>query len=65
MPKKAKVPGCSRQQREALEDLANNRTAEARLVERARIVNKCLEGKFVGKEVTGSQLRNTIVNLCI
>jgi len=62
MPKKAKVPGCSRQQREALEELANSRTAEARLVERARIVNKCLEGKSVGETAKEIGVRpNTVI----
>jgi transposase len=36
---------CSAEQRAELENLAGSRTAEARLVERARIVLACLEGK--------------------
>ena len=45
---------CSAQQRAALVALARSRTAEARLVERARIVLACLEGKrndAVGREL--------------
>ena len=45
---------CSAQQRAALVALARSRTAEARLVERARIVLACLEGKrndVVGREL--------------
>src|ERR1700756_3436951 len=36
---------CSAEQRAELVSLARSRTAEARLVERARIVLACLEGK--------------------
>src|ERR1700760_2474772 len=36
---------CSAEQRAELENLAGSRTAETRLVERARIVLACLEGK--------------------
>jgi hypothetical protein len=45
---------CSAEQRAELTALAHSRTAEARLVERAKIVLGCLEGKrndAVGREL--------------
>ena len=40
-----RLRACSAEQRAELVNLARSRTAEARLVERARIVLACLEGK--------------------
>jgi len=47
LPKTAPVPECSEEDREVLKNWAHSRTMEARLVERARIVLGCLEGKPV------------------
>ena len=45
MPKTAPIPQCSEEDRRALESWAKSRTLEARLVERARIILRCLEGR--------------------
>lgn len=47
MPKTAPIPRCSDEDRKTLEGWARSRTLEARLVERARIVLRSLEGKAV------------------
>ena len=54
MPRRAAVLRCSEEQRKEVETLAASRTAEARLVERARIVVRCLNGepvKQIAKEL--------------
>ena len=62
MPKKPKQPKCSEEDRLALEALAQSRTSEARLVERGRLILKCLEGKQV-KDVAKEMevLPNTVI----
>ena len=45
MPRRAPILTCSEEQRKAVELLAASRTEEARLVERARMVVGCLDGK--------------------
>ena len=47
MPKIAKMITCEPHEREAIEKLSASRTAEARLVERARMVLGCLKGEPV------------------
>jgi transposase len=49
MPRKAKIPSCSAEERQKVEELAKSRTAEARLVERAKIVVRCLRGEPVSQ----------------
>jgi transposase len=44
MPKKPPIPRCSEEDRKTLEKWAQSRTTEARLVERAQIILKCLDG---------------------
>ena len=63
MPKPAPVPECSREDRQVLEDWAHSRTIEARLVERARIVLGCLEGKPVSTVARSWKVRpNTVID---
>src|SRR5271157_4514483 len=47
MPKRAAALECSAEARAELTALSRSRTEEARLVERARIVLACLEGKEI------------------
>jgi len=49
MPRKARIPECSELKRKKLEGLAHSRTAQARLVERARMVLDCLRGEPIRK----------------
>ena len=63
MPKTAPVPECSQEDRQVLEDWAHSRTIEARLVERARIVLGCLEGKPVSTVARSWRVRpNTVID---
>lgn len=63
MPKRYQSITCHDEERNVLENLAHSRTAEARMVERARIVLGCLEGrpvKQIGREL---QIRpNTVID---
>ena len=45
MPRVAPIPSCTPEQRKELQRLANSHTEEARLVERAKIVLACLDGR--------------------
>ena len=47
MPRKAPIPNCSELDRKILEQWAHSRTEESRLVERAKIILKCLHGERV------------------
>ena len=49
MPRRAPIPKCSEEDRKMLQQLAGSRTEEARLVERAKIILKCLQGERVHK----------------
>jgi len=63
LPKTAPVPECSPEDRQVLEDWAHSRTIEARLVERARIVLGCLEGKPVRTVARSWKVRpNTVID---
>jgi transposase len=62
MPRKAPIPKCSEQDRKMLEQLARSRTEEARLVERAKVILKCLDGQRVHKIAKELQIRsNTVI----
>ena len=62
MPRQAPIPKCSDKDRKSLEELARSRTEEARIVERAKIVLKCLEGEKVHKIAQDLQIRpNTVI----
>lgn len=63
MPKTAPIPECSQENRQILEEYAGSRTMEARLVERARIVLGCLDGKPVGALAESLNVRpNTVID---
>ena len=62
MPRKAPILKCSDNDRKALEQLARSRTEEARMVERAKIILKCLEGERVHKIAKDLHVRpNTVI----
>lgn len=63
MSKTAPIPQCSAEDREILESWAASRTLEARLVERARIVLQCLNGKKINVIARDLKIRpNTVIN---
>lgn len=63
MPKTAPIPPCSHEDRRTLESWAKSRTLEARLVERARIILRCLEGMGVSAIARELKLRaNTVID---
>jgi len=63
MPKKATKPRCSGEDRIALETWAHSRTLEARLVERAKIIIKCIDGEPVTKISKDLNIRpNTVTD---
>ena len=62
MAKKPPVPGCSEENRRTLEMWAHSRSLEARLVERAKIIIGCLEGKLVSHIAQNLKIRpNTVI----
>jgi transposase len=62
MPRKAPIPKCTEQDKNMLQQLAGSRTEEARLVERAKIILKCLQGERVHKIAKDLQVRpNTVI----
>src|SRR5512137_1332917 len=62
MPRKAPIPECSEQDKKMLQQLAGSRTEEARLVERAKIILKCLQGGRVHKIAKELHVRpNTVI----
>ena len=63
MPKTAPIPRCSEEDRTTLERWASSRTLEARLVERARIMLRCLEGRAVSAVAGELKVRpNTVID---
>ena len=63
MPKTAPIPRCSDDDRKILEGWAGSRRVEARLVERARIILQCLEGKAVSAIAQDLKIRpNTVID---
>jgi transposase len=63
LPRTAPVPACSQEDRRILEDWSRSRIMEARLVERARIVLGCLEGKPVSTVAESLKVRpNTVID---
>lgn len=63
MSKTAPIPHCSEQDRKALGSWAASRTLEVRLVERARIILQCLEGKAVKAVAQDLKIRpNTVID---
>ncbi|MGH8487552.1 MAG: IS630 family transposase [Gammaproteobacteria bacterium] len=63
MPKTAPILRCSDDERKILEGWAGSRTLEARRVERARIILRCLEGKAVSAIAQDLKIRpNTVID---
>lgn len=63
MPKTASIPRCSEDDRAVLERWVSSRTLEARLVERARMILQCLEGKAVSAVARNLKVRpNTVID---
>jgi len=63
MPKIPSIPKCSKEQKKALEKMASSRTMEARIVQRAKIILKCLEGKPVNQVARELEVRpNTVID---
>ena len=63
MPRNSTVVTCSDQDRETLEEWGRSRTQEARLVERARIITRCLAGESVSQIARGMKIRpNTVID---
>lgn len=62
MARKAPIPNCSEKDRRTIDEWANSRTLEARLVERARIIKGCLAGVPVGQVANELNIRpNTVI----
>jgi transposase len=62
MPGKAPIPHCTEKDREFLEQMVRSRTEEFRMVERARIILKCLAGERVNEIARVLQVRpNTVI----
>ena len=62
MPRKAPLPECSELDRKILEQWAHSRTEESRLVERAKIILKCLRGERVMSIARDLKVRpNTVI----
>jgi len=62
MARKAQIPMCSKEDRSALEVLANSSSSEWRLVERARIVLKLLDGEPVNSVANNFKIgQNTVI----
>jgi transposase len=62
MARKPPVPACSEKDKRTLELWAHSRTEEARLVERAKIIMGCLEGRSVSGIARGLKIRpNTVI----
>jgi len=63
MPRKALPPPCNDKDRQTLKDWAVSRSMEARLVERARMICKLLDGDSVSKVASDLKVRpNTIID---
>ncbi|ADU65227.1 IS630 family transposase [Desulfurispirillum indicum] len=62
MARRAPIPRCSEEDRRTIEEWASSRTMEARLVERAKIIKKCLAGLPVGQIAADLSIRpNTVI----
>jgi transposase len=63
MPKRAAVLRCKEEDRKAVERLASSRTEEARLVERAKMIQGCLAGKPIKQIAQELGVRpNTVID---
>lgn len=63
MPRKALPPPCKDKDRQTLREWAASRSMEARLVERAKMISKLLDGESVSKVAADLKVRpNTIID---
>lgn len=63
MPKRYLVPRCSEEDRLLIDQWAKSRTMESRLVERAKIIQRCLRGEAVKKIAAELSVReNTVID---
>ncbi len=63
MPKGYHIPQCSEKDRLLIEEWAKSRTMESRLVERAKIIQRCLDGEPIKKIVQELHVRpNTVID---
>lgn len=63
MPRKALPPPCNDKDRQILREWAASRSMEARLVERARMMSKLLDGESVSKVANDLKVRpNTVID---
>ena len=63
MPKGYQIPQCSDKDRLLIEEWAKSRTMESRLVERAKIIQRCLGGEPVKEIVRELKVRpNTVID---
>ena len=63
MPKKAPVLTCTEEYRATLDRWIRSRTIEARLVERAKIIMKCIQGQSVLQISKDLKIRpNTVID---
>jgi transposase len=63
MPKRAPILACDDEVRKELEELASSRIAQARMVERAKIVLACLEGQAMSEIARELGIRpNTVID---
>jgi len=63
MPKGYQIPQCSDKDRLLIEEWAKSRTMESRLVERAKIIQRCLGGEPIKKIVQELKVRpNTVID---
>lgn len=63
MPRRAPIIKCSEEDKMVLQQLAGSRTEEARLVERAKIILKCLQGERVHEIAKDLHIRpNTVID---
>jgi len=63
MPRKAAPPPCSENDRQTLKEWAKSRSMEARLVERARMMCKLLDGESINKVANDLKVRpNTVID---
>lgn len=63
MPKSYPIPQCSEKDRQLVDEWARSRTLEARLVERAKIIQRCLRAEPVKKIARELDVRpNTVID---
>jgi len=63
MPKRYQVPKCSEEDRLLIDEWSKSRTMKARLIERAKIIQRCLRGEPIKKIAEELNVRqNTVID---